>query len=147
MSLHSGSLLSVTETEETKVSTTQTDNTIESVPNMTAIPESTVSPEFLTPVSETSGAPPSEAAASSTSDYDTPTTEVVANPINSLDEESSEKDTCQLKDSSPAESAKPLEEMKEIIVDEDKEVYICPKDDGTGTEDNPESIINPKVVL
>lgn len=147
MSLHSGSLLSVAETEETKVSTTQTDDMIETVPNMTAIPESAVSPEFLTPVSETSGAPPSEAAASSTSDYDTPTTEVVVDPINSLDEELSGGDTSRLKDLSQAESGKPLEEMKEIIDAEEKEAYMCPKDDGTVTEDNPESIINPKVVL
>lgn len=76
MSLNSGSLLSVAETEELKQPAPQLEDAPDVAPPMTVIPENTVSPEFLTPVSEISGAAPSEAAASTTSDYDTPTTEI-----------------------------------------------------------------------
>lgn len=76
MSVNSGSLISVAETEESKPSGVPSDVMSEHALSMAAIPENTVSPEFLTPVSETSGAAPSEAAVSTASDYDTPTTEV-----------------------------------------------------------------------
>lgn len=132
MSLNSGSLLSVAETEETKLPLAESDEVTESVPSMTVIPENTVSPEFLTPVSETSGAAPSETAASTTSDYDTPTTEVMAAPGDT---------PLQLQSENMTETPDVTESVNGVL---DSAFLSTPKEDSTAPNSVPEVVTNHK---
>ncbi|XP_026288587.1 DENN domain-containing protein Crag isoform X3 [Frankliniella occidentalis] len=146
MSLNSGSLLSVAETEETKQPALQPDDLHESAPSMSMIPENAMSPEFLTPVSETSGAAPSEAAASSTSDYDTPTTEV-AEPTEILDDDLTQGTSLLALDSSPVVVDENSAEINTSHTNGIQEINV-PEDGATpvsGEADIPEIVDTPKV--
>ncbi|XP_034241706.1 DENN domain-containing protein Crag isoform X3 [Thrips palmi] len=148
MSLNSGSLLSVAETEELKQPAPQLEDAQDVAPSMTVIPENTVSPEFLTPVSEISGAAPSEAAASTTSDYDTPTTEVAVVPEDSLNEDLVEGTTATLTNQEPVEPIENNSPIDEAHKDSNIIVQDSTPEEGTtqgpSKGDASETTVNPK---